>query len=337
MEAEAREMQLQLMQQRQQQKDEQRQKTQAFSTLHAAAAFKRSDGSGAAERARAGAGAAAASLYPSPPPRLPPPRLPANRKQFISFVVPDDSDDDDCGQSPRGYGAQSPRGPPPGPFHGRLDSFLNDALQPVSLDRARSQLHASSSMLLLPTVARLRKHASGARPRKRNTPQKPGWRHGPMAPAALYEPSILNSPGGWGGGGVEERGRDGGHAMHSERAMTAAIRHRRALRPVDETGGGPHVHRVENDTITETYEALHTDEPPRDESGNVIEDIPLQLLELRPSSRPSSRPGLSIRRRRRRRSCRLRNQASRSGSPRMSRRRRRWRRGACKGRCWRGW
>ena len=53
--------------------------------------------------------------------------------------------------------------------------------------------------------------------------------------------------------------------------MTAAIRHRRMMKPVDETRGAPHACRVENETIMQTYEALHVDEPPRDANGDVIE------------------------------------------------------------------
>ena len=70
---------------------------------------------------------------------------------------------------------------------------------------------------------------------------------------------------------------DGGEARcvnphpEQERAMTAAIRHRRMMKPVDETRGAPHACRVENETIMQTYEALHVDEPPRDANGDVIE------------------------------------------------------------------
>ena len=257
-----------------------------------------------------GAGTSAAAAAPS---QVVTPRLPFNRKQFISFVVPNDYDEDNYLGAPvvpppvalvkrpsshrrrnkkkKGGGSGGGGGIGGGDHH-RLHAVLAEKLQPEPLDRARSGEAASS---LFPPVNKQNNSrnkededggfgGSGAvggerrtRFRRRNSKnqrERPGWRIGSAVPSAPYEPSIMVGSRGHSIGPTEEGDSGGGE----QRAQTAAIRHRRMLRPVDETGGGPRAQRVENETILQTYEALYKDEPPRDDNGDVIKDIPLQLM-----------------------------------------------------------
>jgi hypothetical protein len=142
-------------------------------------------------------------------------------------VVPDDDND-------------APLSPPVGVHAGRLHAILADKLQPSPLvedpggRRARTRSNADASPSLPPVGLR---RTAAALPRKRNHPQHREWRVGPFAPvhhpaAGSTSPSGLGPGRGkvWDGGAAPDRAGD-----FTERAMTAAIRHRRMLRPLDET------------------------------------------------------------------------------------------------------